>query len=138
MAIKLPLYFYSPRVGSGVPGGCMPGESTTGVCQKRNCPLKTLARGPLSGNALPLHDFELTRSPAAGLKGALSRMNRGTSAERALLREAFDLLLELRSRPQARKLLGQAVTYLRMLERQGEPGRLPLVISVRVMRLGKF
>jgi hypothetical protein len=65
-------------------------------------------------------------------------MNRGTSAERALLREAFDLLLELRSRPQARKLLGQAVTYLRMLERQGEPGRLPLVISVRVMRLGKF
>jgi hypothetical protein len=65
-------------------------------------------------------------------------MKRGTSAERALLRQAFDLLLELRSRPQARKLLGQAVTYLRMLERQGEPGGLPLVISVRVMRLRKF
>jgi hypothetical protein len=65
-------------------------------------------------------------------------MNRGTSAERALLREAFDLLLELRSRPQARKLLGQAVNYLRMLEHQGEPGGLPLVVSVQVMRLRKF
>jgi hypothetical protein len=65
-------------------------------------------------------------------------MNRGTSAERALLREAFDLLVGLRSRPQARKLLDQAVTYLRMLEHQGEPAGLPLVISVQVMRVRKF
>lgn len=64
-------------------------------------------------------------------------MNRGTTAERALLREAFDLLLELRSRPQARKLLGQAVTYLRLLEHEGEPGGLPIVISVQVIRVGK-
>ena len=62
-------------------------------------------------------------------------MNRGTSEERALLRQAFDLLLGLRTRPQARKLLGQAVIYLRLLERQGEPGDLPLVISVQVTRL---
>ena len=62
-------------------------------------------------------------------------MKRGTSEERALLRQAFDLLLELRTRPQARKLLGQAVSYLRLLERQGEPGDLPLVISVQVTRL---
>jgi hypothetical protein len=63
-------------------------------------------------------------------------MNRGTIAERALLREAFDLLLTLRSRPQARKLLRQAVAYLRLLEHQGEPGGLPIVISVQVIRIG--
>jgi len=62
-------------------------------------------------------------------------MKSGTSEERALLRQAFDLLLELRTRPQARRLLGQAVIYLRLLERQGEPGDLPLVISVQVTRL---
>jgi len=64
-------------------------------------------------------------------------MSRGTWEERALLREAFDLLLELRTRPQARKLLSQAVNYLRLLEHQGEPAGLPLVISVQVMRLRK-
>ncbi|HXX23008.1 MAG TPA: hypothetical protein VEO19_07655 [Terriglobia bacterium] len=62
-------------------------------------------------------------------------MKRGTSEERALLREAFDLLLELRTRPQARKLLGEAVIYLRLLERLGEPGGLPLVLSIQVTRL---
>jgi hypothetical protein len=62
----------------------------------------------------------------------------GRSSNRALLREAFGLLLELRSRPHARKLLGQAVTFLRMLEHQGEPGALPIVVSVQVMRLRKF
>jgi hypothetical protein len=65
-------------------------------------------------------------------------MNRGTSEERALLRQAFDLLLELRTRPDARKLLGQAVNYLRLLEHQGASGGLPLVISMQVMRLRKF
>jgi hypothetical protein len=65
-------------------------------------------------------------------------MKHGTYQERALLREAFDLLLELRSRPEARKLLGEAVAYLRLLERQGESEGLPLVISVRAVRLKTF
>jgi len=65
-------------------------------------------------------------------------MNRGTSEERALLRQAFDLLLEFRTRPEARKLLGQAVNYLRLLEHQGVPGGLPMVISMQVMRLRKL
>lgn len=64
-------------------------------------------------------------------------MNRGTIAERALLREAFDLLLTLRSRPQAGKLLRQAVTYLRLLEHQGEQDGIPIVISVQVIRFRK-
>ena len=62
-------------------------------------------------------------------------MNAGTRSERALLREAFELLLELRSRPQAPRLLSQAVTFLRMLENQGEPGGLPIVVSIQAMRL---
>ena len=65
-------------------------------------------------------------------------MNDGTRSDRALLREAFDLLLELRSRPQARKLLSQAVTFMRVLEHQGEPGELPVVVSVQLMRLKKL
>jgi hypothetical protein len=87
---------------------------------------------------LPLYGFEPNRSPAIMLKGGLSSMNHGTSSDRALLREAFELLLGLRSRPQARKLLGQAVTFLRMLEHQREPGGLPVVISIQLMRLRKF
>lgn len=65
-------------------------------------------------------------------------MKRGTYEERALLRQSFDLLLELRSRPEARKLLGQAVTYLRLLEHQGETEALPLLISVQAVRLKGF
>ena len=65
-------------------------------------------------------------------------MSNETSSDRTLLREAFALLLRLRSQPEARELLGQAVTFLRMLDHQGEPGGLPVVISVQVMRLRKF
>jgi len=65
-------------------------------------------------------------------------MKHGTRAERALLREAFGLLLELRSRPDALKLLGQAVTFLRILDQQGEPGGLPVVLSLQVMNLKRF
>jgi hypothetical protein len=64
-------------------------------------------------------------------------MSDRTSSDRSLLREAFGLLLGFRSRPDARKLLGQAVTFLRMLEHEGEPGGLPLVVSVQLVRLRK-
>ena len=65
-------------------------------------------------------------------------MNDETRSDRALLREAFALLLGLRSRSDGRKLLGQAVTFLRMLGHQGESGGLPVVVSVQVMRLRKY
>jgi len=65
-------------------------------------------------------------------------MKSGTIAERALLRQAFDLLLELRSRPGARKLLAKAVVYLRVLEHQDAPGELPLVVSVQAIRVRDF
>ena len=72
------------------------------------------------------------------LKGVSSSMNDGTRSDRALLREAFALLLGLRSRSDGRKLLGQAVTFLRLLEHQGESAGLPVVVSVQVMRLRKY
>jgi hypothetical protein len=65
-------------------------------------------------------------------------MSDGTRSDRALLREAFALLLGLRSRSDGRKLLGQAVTFLRMLGHQGESAGLPVVVSVQVMRLKKY
>jgi hypothetical protein len=65
-------------------------------------------------------------------------MKSATIAERALLRQAFDILLELRSRPDARKLLAKAVIYLRLLDHQGEPGELPLVVSVQAIRVREF
>jgi hypothetical protein len=64
-------------------------------------------------------------------------MSNGTRSNRALVREAFDLLLELRSRRDAQKLLGQAVTFLRMLEHAGRPGALPVVVTVQVLHLRK-
>ena len=64
-------------------------------------------------------------------------MNDETRSDRALLREAFALLLGLRSQPHKRELLGQAVTFLRMLGHQGESAGLPVVVSVQLIRLRK-
>ena len=64
-------------------------------------------------------------------------MRHGTKSDEVLVREAFALLLELRSRQEAPKLLGQAVAFLRMLGTQGQPGAAPVVVSVQVMRLRK-
>jgi hypothetical protein len=65
-------------------------------------------------------------------------MREGARSDRALLREAFALLLALRSQPEAHELLGQAVAFLRMLRYQEESGGLPMVVSIQVMRLGKY
>lgn len=65
-------------------------------------------------------------------------MGNGTRSDTALLKDAYALLLGLRSQPNARELLGQAVTFLRMLRHQGESGGLPFVVSVQVMRLRKY
>jgi len=46
-----------------------------------------------------------TRSPTDNLIGALSSMKLGTHQHRALLRQAFDPLLELRARREAPRLL---------------------------------
>ena len=53
----------------------------------------------------------------------------------ALIREAFGLLLELRSHPEAHRLLSQAVAFLHLLVRGGDTNTPAMIVSVRVMRL---
>ena len=113
------------------------GKDRLGRVRQPRCPLRALVGDPFSGTRLPLNSFEPDRSPPTMLEGVLSSMNDGTRSDRALLREAFALLLGLRSRPDARRLLGQAVTFLRILEHQGESAGLPVVVSVQVIRLSK-
>jgi len=124
-------------VGSTGSGGIL-GETSTGACQTAELPTWGPPVGPFSGTRLPRNSFEPDRRPTTMLKGVSSSMNDGTRSDRALLREAFALLLGLRSRSDGRKLLGQAVTFLRLLEHQGESAGLPVVVSVQVMRLRKY
>jgi len=139
VAIKLPRHVYSPRVGWGALGqAARPGVHLLARVRQRNCPSRDPVWGPFTGTRLLRNSFEPERSPMAMLKGVLSDMNDGTRSDRALLREAFALLLGLRTQPHPRKLLGQAVTFLRMLEHKGESGGLPVVVSVQVMRLKKY
>ena len=65
-------------------------------------------------------------------------MSQETKSDRALVREAFTLLLGLRSHPDAPELLRQAVTFLHLLGHKGESGGPPVVVSIQVMRLGKY
>lgn len=55
----------------------------------------------------------------------------------ATVRKAFDLLLELRSSPEAPRLLPCAVSFLEMLVRQSHPESPSLVVSVRALSLRK-
>jgi len=65
-------------------------------------------------------------------------MSQGTKSDRALLREAFALLLGLRAHPEARELLRQAVAFLRLLGHRGEAEGPPVVVSIQLTRLGKY
>ena len=65
-------------------------------------------------------------------------MRDGEKLKKALVREAFGLLLELRSREEAPKLLREAVAFLRMLESQEQTSAVPFVVSVQLMRLRKY
>jgi hypothetical protein len=55
----------------------------------------------------------------------------------AMVRKAFDLLLEIRSRPSAPRLLPCAVSFLEMLVRQSQPELPSLVVSIRAVSLRK-
>ena len=59
----------------------------------------------------------------------------GTTQKMA--RQAFGLLLEMRERENAHQLLTQANALLEMLVRQKEVNSAPIMLSVRVMQLGK-
>lgn len=55
-----------------------------------------------------------------------------------MVRHAFGLLLELRTRDNAPQLLSQAIAFLEMLARQKDVNATPVMISVRAMQLRKL
>lgn len=64
-------------------------------------------------------------------------MNHRTIATEAVVRRAFDLLLQLRALPEAPRLLPCAVAFLEMLLRQSGAEQPPLVVSIQAVRLRK-
>jgi hypothetical protein len=62
-------------------------------------------------------------------------MSRSTPSVEALVRQAFGLLLEIRSRPQAQPRLGQVIAFLKMLAEDPTAGPPPLVVSIRAVRI---
>jgi hypothetical protein len=63
-------------------------------------------------------------------------MSRITPSVEALVRQAFGLLLEIRSHPDARLRLGKAIAFLTMLVENPATGSPPLVVSNRAVRIG--
>ena len=53
----------------------------------------------------------------------------------ALVRHAFDLLLQIRNRPEAPSRLGQAVAFLKLLAREKDAQSNPLLITVQAVRI---
>jgi len=62
-------------------------------------------------------------------------MSRTTPLVEALVRQAFGLLLEIRSHPRAKPLLSQAIAFLRMLAEEPQADCPPLVVSIRAVRI---
>ena len=62
-------------------------------------------------------------------------MKRKTGSVEALVRHAFDLLLEIRQRPEAPRLLTLVIGYLQSLARQGGAGGEDWVVCVRTVRI---
>ncbi len=62
-------------------------------------------------------------------------MARPSPSVEAMVRHAFGLLLEIRSRRQAKSLLTQAIAFLRLLLEEPSAQTSPLVISVRAVRI---
>jgi hypothetical protein len=54
-----------------------------------------------------------------------------------MVRHAFGLLLEMRTRDNAQQLLSQAIAFLEMLAREKDLNAAPVMISVRAMQLRK-
>lgn len=62
-------------------------------------------------------------------------MSRTTPSVEALVRQAFGLLLEIRTHPEALPLLGQAIAFLKMLVEDPATGTQTMVVSVRAVRI---
>ena len=81
-------------------------------------------------------------SPFAGRgiklgKGETTTMKVKPRTTQKMARQAFGLLLELRERDNAYQLLTQANAFLEMLARGTDVNVTPIMLSVRMMQLGK-
>ncbi len=54
-----------------------------------------------------------------------------------LVRRCFDLLVELRRHREAPRLLTKAIAFLQTLNQDSEPGDVPVLLTVRVVRARK-
>ena len=62
-------------------------------------------------------------------------MKRPSPSVEAMVRNAFGLLLEIRSQPRAENLLGQAIAFQKMLAEEPAAQANPVVISVQAVRI---
>ena len=70
-------------------------------------------------------------------KGIISTMRVNPRTTQKMARKAFGLLLELREHDNAYHLLTQANAFLEMLAKGNEIKAAPIMLSVRVMQVGK-
>ena len=64
-------------------------------------------------------------------------MKTKTRTTQKMARRAFGLLLEMRQRENASQLLTQAIAYLEVLAQEKVEGATPVMLSIRVIQLGK-
>jgi hypothetical protein len=62
-------------------------------------------------------------------------MSRTTPSVEALVRQAFGLLLEIRSHPDAKVRLGKVLAFLNMLIADATIGSPPLIVSIQAVRI---
>ncbi|MBZ5515028.1 MAG: hypothetical protein LAN62_09335 [Acidobacteriia bacterium] len=62
-------------------------------------------------------------------------MSRITPSVEALVRQAFALLLQIRSHPEAQPRLGQAIAFLTMLAEDGVASAQPMVVTIWAVRI---
>jgi hypothetical protein len=64
-------------------------------------------------------------------------MRRSGNSVEFMVREAFGLVIELRGRREAPRLLSEAIAFLKMLARDASNVAPPMVVSIRALRLPK-
>ncbi len=62
-------------------------------------------------------------------------MRRKSLSTEPLIRKAFGLLMELRGHHEAPRLLNEAVTFLQMLSSNRPVGAVPVMLTIRTLRL---
>jgi len=88
------------------------------------------------GLEIALHLSPAGRGVKPG-KGEMLPMKAKPRTTQKMARQAFGLLLELREREDAYQLLTEAIAFLEMLGREKDVNAAPIMLSVRVVQLGK-